>query len=233
MSDDSAERNPVEVLAEEFLRASGVESGRRSVSTSPGILSSPMRSMSSSLSCSIWRTCARTGTMGPTRRLSRSDQFPAEWVTTAFCARSVGAAWPWSTRPNRSRLGVASRSRYWPARRITPQLVRRFEREARSAARLHHTNIVPVFGVGNEGNVHYYVMQYIPGQPLDQVLKEVRRLRRGNHRSGKEPAGASVVRAEDRPSASQVAISLWSGKAILSVIEHCPDGRVDSRVPPD
>src|SRR5205823_5078909 len=39
----------------------------------------------------------------------------------------------------------------------------RFEREARSAAKLHHTNIVPVFGVGEAGGLHYYVMQYIHG----------------------------------------------------------------------
>ena len=37
----------------------------------------------------------------------------------------------------------------------------RFQREARSAARLHHTNIVPVFGVGEEGEMSYYVMQLI------------------------------------------------------------------------
>src|SRR5437763_8863296 len=36
---------------------------------------------------------------------------------------------------------------------------RRFEREARAAARLHHTNIVPVFGVGEQDGVPYYVMQ--------------------------------------------------------------------------
>src|SRR5436305_931976 len=45
--------------------------------------------------------------------------------------------------------------------------VRRFEREARAAARLHHTNIVPVFGVGQEAGHHYYVMQFIPGMGLD------------------------------------------------------------------
>ncbi len=40
-----------------------------------------------------------------------------------------------------------------------PKQQQRFEREARSAARLHHTNIVPVFGLGEEGGLHYYVMQ--------------------------------------------------------------------------
>src|SRR5258705_183880 len=37
----------------------------------------------------------------------------------------------------------------------------RFRREARSAAKLHHTNIVPVFEVGQEGEVSYYAMQFI------------------------------------------------------------------------
>jgi serine/threonine protein kinase len=53
----------------------------------------------------------------------------------------------------------------------------RFRREARAAAALHHSNIVPVFGVGEEGGVHYYAMQFIHGQSLDQVLLEIRRLR--------------------------------------------------------
>ena len=48
--------------------------------------------------------------------------------------------------------------------------VRRFHREAQTAARLHHTNIVPVFGVGEDEGLHYYVMQLIDGEPLDQVL---------------------------------------------------------------
>lgn len=48
-----------------------------------------------------------------------------------------------------------------------PELVRRFQREARTAARLHHTNIVPVFGVGEAEGFHYYVMQLIDGIGLD------------------------------------------------------------------
>src|SRR5207253_4453916 len=53
----------------------------------------------------------------------------------------------------------------------------RFRREARAAARLHHTNIVPVFGVGEHEGVHYYAMQFIAGQGLDEVLKELKKLR--------------------------------------------------------
>jgi len=53
----------------------------------------------------------------------------------------------------------------------------RFRREARVAARLHHTNIVPVYGVGEADGLHFYAMQFIPGQGLDTVLNEVRRLR--------------------------------------------------------
>jgi serine/threonine protein kinase/WD40 repeat protein len=53
----------------------------------------------------------------------------------------------------------------------------RFRREAQAAARLHHTNIVPVFGAGEEEGVHYYAMQFIQGQALSEVLKQIARLR--------------------------------------------------------
>ncbi|HEX5269680.1 MAG TPA: protein kinase, partial [Gemmataceae bacterium] len=66
---------------------------------------------------------------------------------------------------------------------LSPQAVgdgrarERFRREARAAARLHHTNIVPVFDIGEEGAACYYAMQLIPGQGLDRVIDELRRLR--------------------------------------------------------
>lgn len=46
----------------------------------------------------------------------------------------------------------------------------RFIREAQAAARLHHTNIVPVFGVGEQDGLPYYVMQLIRGQGLHAVI---------------------------------------------------------------
>lgn len=51
-----------------------------------------------------------------------------------------------------------------------PKHLQRFEREARTAASLHHTNIVPVFDVGSHGGFHYYVMQYIDGTSLENMI---------------------------------------------------------------
>jgi tetratricopeptide (TPR) repeat protein len=79
-------------------------------------------------------------------------------------------------------------------------LVDRFRREARSMAALHHTNIVPVFGVGEAGGVSYFAMQYIEGRGLDEVLRELSRLRGmagpdevPGSEDGARPAGPSLV----------------------------------------
>src|SRR5205823_9081976 len=59
---------------------------------------------------------------------------------------------------------------------LAEQQHKRFQREAKAAARMHHTNIVPVYGVGEHEGMHYYVMQFIQGLGLDEVLTELRRL---------------------------------------------------------
>jgi serine/threonine protein kinase/WD40 repeat protein len=69
----------------------------------------------------------------------------------------------------------------------------RFEREAKAAARLHHTNIVPVFGIGVHDGIHYYAMQYIQGQALDIVLREVQRLRSGEMAVPRQPLTGSIA----------------------------------------
>ena len=52
----------------------------------------------------------------------------------------------------------------------------RFHREARAAGQMHHSNIVPVFEVGEDQGIHFYAMQFIRGQNLDLVIDEVKRL---------------------------------------------------------
>jgi serine/threonine protein kinase/WD40 repeat protein/Flp pilus assembly protein TadD len=93
---------------------------------------------------------------------------------------------------------------------LDPRHLQRFQREARAAARLHHTNIVPVFGVGEDGGLHYYVMQFIQGQGLDQVLDELRRLRR--QRNGREVKGPERSAGTEHVSAAQVAEALLTGR---------------------
>jgi WD40 repeat protein/serine/threonine protein kinase len=48
--------------------------------------------------------------------------------------------------------------------------LQRFHNEARAAAGLHHTHIVPVYFVGCERGVHYYAMQFIDGQDLASMI---------------------------------------------------------------
>ncbi len=47
----------------------------------------------------------------------------------------------------------------------------RFQREAQAVARLHHTNIVPIFAVGEHDGLPFYAMQYIRGSGLDHLLE--------------------------------------------------------------
>jgi eukaryotic-like serine/threonine-protein kinase len=51
---------------------------------------------------------------------------------------------------------------------------RRFLREAKTTAGLRHGNIVPVFAVGHEDDLHYYVMPLILGSGLDRIILELR-----------------------------------------------------------
>ena len=52
------------------------------------------------------------------------------------------------------------------------KFIRRFEREALSVSNLSHQNIVEVYDVGEEGDQHYIVMEYIEGKTLKQLLQK-------------------------------------------------------------
>ncbi len=53
-----------------------------------------------------------------------------------------------------------------------PELRERFSREARSAARLRHPNIVTVFDIGEQDGCPFIAMEYLSGESLSDKLKQ-------------------------------------------------------------
>src|SRR5688572_4742022 len=102
----------------------------------------------------------------------------------------------------------------------------RFRREARAAAHLHHTNIVPVFGIGDHNGTHYYAMQFIAGQGLDQVLHELRRLRHAfeGGTQGADAAGGD----DDADVAAPVRTLLLGAREASLKSDSGPPGRAET-----
>jgi serine/threonine protein kinase len=79
---------------------------------------------------------------------------------------------------------------------LDPKQLQRFKNEAQAAAQLHHTNIVPVFGVGCERGVHYYAMQFIEGRTLAAVVAELRQqigLDKGDSSAAPSPVAQDLL----------------------------------------
>ncbi len=51
------------------------------------------------------------------------------------------------------------------------QIVRRFQQEAKTAAKLDHSNIIPIYRVESEGGLNYFVMKYVSGTSLEDLLE--------------------------------------------------------------
>ncbi len=65
----------------------------------------------------------------------------------------------------------------------TAGMADRFLLEARTAAQLSHANIIPIYAVRTTGELRFFVMKYIPGRSLDQIL------------SAEGPLGPDLVQA--------------------------------------
>ncbi len=57
---------------------------------------------------------------------------------------------------------------------MTTRAVVRFRREAEAAAKLHHTNIVPIYATGEHDGTHFYAMELIDGPSLNLVIGAMR-----------------------------------------------------------
>jgi tetratricopeptide (TPR) repeat protein len=70
--------------------------------------------------------------------------------------------------------------------------VKRFQREAQAAGKLHHTNIVPIHGMGQHGGYWYYAMELVHGRPLSEVIASIRA-------SGRQPTEETLAGGNDGP----------------------------------
>ena len=52
-----------------------------------------------------------------------------------------------------------------------PVSIERFKREANTSTKLSHPNAVDVYDVGDDGNMHYIVMEYVKGHTLKQLIQ--------------------------------------------------------------
>jgi serine/threonine-protein kinase len=111
---------------------------------------------------------------------------------------------------------------------LDPHQLQRFQTEAQAAAQLHHTNIVPVFSVGCERGVHYYAMQFIEGQTLAALIRDLRRLEGLEGDPTKDPAATRLSLADD-----MVSGHLAPSPSQSEAPKARPDSTVDSSpVPP-
>ena len=94
---------------------------------------------------------------------------------------------------------------------------RRFLNEARTAAGLHHTHIVPVFDVGQVGGLCYYAMQRIEGSGLDWVVRHLRRSRPPVNGGGGGPAGNRFLTADGPSPAGTSSINSRLGNLWIRV----------------
>ncbi len=76
-----------------------------------------------------------------------------------------------------------------------PEFVSRFEREARSAARLSHHNVVAVFDQGDDRGTLFLVMEYVPGTTLRDLIRKEAPLDPGKALAVLEPVLAALAAA--------------------------------------
>jgi WD40 repeat protein/serine/threonine protein kinase len=188
MTDRSAERNPIDELAEEF--AERFRRGERPALTEyirkyPD-LADEIREVFPAL------VMMERLKPAPTDLAAEAEAERPECIGDYRLLREVGRGGMGIVyEAEQVSLGRQVALKVLPATGLTsPTYLERFRREAKAAARLHHTNIVPVFGVGDSAGVHYYAMQFIHGEGLDKVLQDLRRLRQ-RHESRAAGAGGA------------------------------------------
>ncbi len=175
MIDAKTERNPLEVLADEFVlryRQGDNPSVDEYASTYPDLAAEIERLFPTILAMEQLKRQSATSS----GELADIQSSQPERLGDYRIVREIG----------RGGMGVVyeaeqqSLSRRVAVKVLPPQVLpnskqyQRFRREARTVARLHHSNIVQVLGVGEQDGLHYFVMQLIRGVGLDAIVDHLK-----------------------------------------------------------
>ena len=189
MPETRSQRDPLEVLAEEF-----VDRLRRGEAPSIGDYAAEHPDLADRIRevfptiAALERLKARRETTGDGRasmgpvRLERLGDFR---IIREIGRGGMGIVY----EAEQETLGRRVAIKVLPPQALVDEnQLKRFAREARVAAGLHHTNIVQIFGVGEQDGCRYYVMQLVRGVGLDRVIAHLsgggeERLRRAGARA--------------------------------------------------
>ncbi|MCZ6915549.1 MAG: protein kinase [Gemmatimonadetes bacterium] len=71
-------------------------------------------------------------------------------------------------------------------------VVKRFQREARTAAALSHPHIIPIYSVRDTDELGFFVMKFVKGRPLESIVREEGRLPVGVTRTILNQVGSAL-----------------------------------------
>jgi serine/threonine protein kinase/tetratricopeptide (TPR) repeat protein len=222
MADPNTERDPLEVLAAEYmerLRQGQRPSIEEYAARHPGLAEEirdlfPTIAVTERLKARQAQSTDGRATLGPAR-LERLGDFR---IIREIGRGGMGVVF----EAEQESLGRRVAVKVLPRQVLLDEKhLKRFEREARIAANLHHTNIVEVFGVGEQDGFHYYVMQFIRGVGLDAIIPLLAKLACSQGSIEAQPTPAPATTAVSENAIAEVAArQLLGGEAGLSPSGH-------------
>jgi eukaryotic-like serine/threonine-protein kinase len=202
MTNQDEQRNPIEVLAEDFIRQrrQGNEQTVDEYASSHPELADDIRQMFPAIVAmeQVKAGMIESGDRPLELRVDKLKQLGDYRILREIGRGSMGIVY----EAEQQSLGRLVAVKVFPQQVIgDSRRLQRFRREARVAALLHHTNIVQVIGVGEQDGLSYYVMQLIRGVSLDRVIDQLR-----NPMTG-EPVTDAAETETDEPTHSSVLFS--------------------------
>src|SRR6185295_5577554 len=88
-------------------------------------------------------------------------------ITDYIGQGGMGQVW----KGEHAMMGRESAIKVLPKNKSTPEAILNFTREIRTQAQLDHPHLVRAYDAGHDGNVHYLVVEYVPGTDLRRLIR--------------------------------------------------------------